>query len=106
MDKLEKVIKGLECCYGSFPKCKGCPVCPYEKICYHDKACEDLLRDALELLKEQKPMKVKDFSILIGSPTRYFGVCPSCGERLEKRDSPNFCGHCGDRITWKDGEQE
>lgn len=50
----EKVIKGLECCYASFPKLKGCPVCPYEKNCYHDRACDDLLRDALDLLKEQE----------------------------------------------------
>ena len=56
MDKLEKAIKGLECCYASFPKCKGCPVCPYEKICYHDKACDELLKDALELLKEQNSL--------------------------------------------------
>ena len=29
-------------------------MCPYDKICYHDKACDELLKDALELLKEQK----------------------------------------------------
>lgn len=53
MADIDKVVKGLECCWASFPKCRGCPVCPYEKICYHDKACNELLRDALELLKSK-----------------------------------------------------
>lgn len=53
MDR-EKVIKGLECCYCNFPKQMDCKNCPYDKICYHDKACSLMLRDALELLKEYK----------------------------------------------------
>ena len=53
MDR-EKVIKGLECCYCNFPKQMDCKNCPYDKICYHDKACSLMLRDALALLKEQE----------------------------------------------------
>ena len=54
MPDIEKVIKGLECCYCNFPKTMDCNNCPYDKICYHDKACSLMLRDALELLKEQQ----------------------------------------------------
>ena len=54
MKELDKVIKGLECCYCNYPKTMDCNNCPYDKICYHDKACSLMLRDALELLKEQQ----------------------------------------------------
>ena len=54
MADIEKVIKGLECCYCNFPKTMDCNNCPYDKICYHDKACSLMLRDALQLLKEYK----------------------------------------------------
>ena len=50
----EKVIKALECCYCNFPKQMDCNNCPYDKICYHDKACSLMLRDALALLEEQQ----------------------------------------------------
>lgn len=53
MPDREKVINALECCYCNFPKQMDCKNCPYDKICYHDKACSLMLRDALELLKEQ-----------------------------------------------------
>lgn len=57
MAELEKVIKGLECCYCNYPKTMDCNNCPYDKICYHDKACSLMLRDALELLKEYQEAK-------------------------------------------------
>ena len=76
MADIEKVVKGLECCYASFPKLKGCPVCPYEKDCYHDKACDDLLCDAIELLKSQ-PQIVR---------------CKDCKHYIEKTDDePSSC---------------
>lgn len=34
------------------------------------------------------------------------GECPSCGKRVFTSTNPNFCGHCGDRLTWKDGKHE
>ena len=52
----DKVINALECCYCNFPKQMDCKNCPYDKICYHDKACSLMLRDALELLKEQEDL--------------------------------------------------
>lgn len=50
---LDETIKGLECCAERFPRNKKCGECPYVSICYHDRACDELLDDALELLKEQ-----------------------------------------------------
>lgn len=52
MDKLEKVIKGLECCVGDNAKCDGCPYPPIDTTGCHK---EDMMRDALELLKAQEP---------------------------------------------------
>lgn len=127
MAELEKVNKGLECCYASFPKCKACPVCPYDKICYHDKACDDLLRDALELLKEQQPKKghwvmkhrhSKSVKYVTGidkwgEEHRVNFVeesegdepyCSECGAAAAE-SFLNFCPKCGADMR-KDGEQE
>ena len=49
MADLEKVIKGLETCYGRPLKCENCPYRDVERNC-HDVLC----LDALALLKEQK----------------------------------------------------
>ena len=50
-EKLEKVIKGLECCIIRHPDDKArCDECPYESAC-----CNRLKRDALDLLKAQEP---------------------------------------------------
>ena len=62
MDR-EKVIKGLECCKwsdagrydGYEPVYENCENCPYnneEEL--KSECCEKLIRDALELLKEQE----------------------------------------------------
>lgn len=61
------------------------------------------LDKAVELLKEQQPKKVKDFQYLADL---FVGKCPSCGEELNNEVYPAFCGFCGQRISWKDGEQE
>ena len=57
MDKLEKVIKGLECCIGDtrtdLPNL--CTICPYARGSYATQNCSKQLReDALELLKSQE----------------------------------------------------
>ena len=57
----------------------------------------------IELLKEKQPKKVKDFQYLADL---FVGKCPSCGEELNNEVYPAFCGFCGQRISWKDGEQE
>jgi len=44
----EKVIKGLECCVGDNAGCDGCTYPPIDTTGCHK---EDMMRDALELLK-------------------------------------------------------
>ena len=80
MDKREKVIRGLECCTHD-----TCVECPYkeEKCCtYWQPFPNMLLRDALELLKAQEPVKPEfvehiepDLSYwTCGAAVRLFGV--------------------------------
>ena len=101
VDKLEKVIKGLECCKNGF-----CEECPYDQSKRRDDHyCErwQVQDDAIELLKEKQPKKVKDFQYLADL---FVGKCPSCGEELNNEVYPAFCGFCGQRISWKAGEHE
>ncbi len=102
MDR-EKVIKGLECCYASFPKLKGCPVCPYEKNCYHNRACDDLLLDTLALLKEQEAKAGKWIEKTDYMGDTYYD-CSVCGESWTTIDGTpwqngmNYCPHCGAKM--------
>ena len=108
MSKREKVIKGLECCRASYPYPKGCPVCPYEKSCYHDKACDELLSDAFVLLKEQEnEIEIPDVSIpeqfrpvMQYDPADDVVACTSClicGTDVPLRryeSGPRVCSKC------------
>lgn len=59
--------------------------------------------NAVELLKERKQYKVKNIKNV---SDWIIGGCPSCGSSLHKEFSPNFCGHCGDAIDWRESEQD
>ena len=50
----EKVIKGLKCAIGIRGR-KNCDDCPYDND-FNCIGCDIVMRDALELLKEQKPV--------------------------------------------------
>ena len=63
----------------------------------------EVMEESLELLKERLPRKVKNIRDLADL---LIGQCPSCGEKLNNEVNPNFCGFCGDRITWEEGEQD
>ena len=53
MDKLEKVMKGLDCC-ASGNSCQG--KCPYDEMGYEWTDCvRPLARDALYILKKEAP---------------------------------------------------
>lgn len=62
MDKLEKVISGLECCKDPMITGIKCNICPYWDDNNPDEyqtSCNDnLCADALELLKKQQPMLI------------------------------------------------
>ena len=97
MDR-EKVINALECCYCNFPKQMDCKNCPYDKICYHDKACSLMLRDALELLKEKDA--VEPTLIREGRNKHYNDyVCPRCDNEVVYEQ--NYCSECGVPFSWE-----
>lgn len=55
MTDRERVIKGLEHCSEG-----GCKECPYEQDCTMADGFSELASDALELLKQQQWVSVKD----------------------------------------------
>ena len=88
-----KVIKGLECCLSDTCHGEECP--------YYGNGCEmKILRDALELLKEQEPRRVK-------SGKAYdlkFYFCPRCARPIEKSAAlgePRYCEACGQGLIWE-----
>ena len=101
MTAKEKVIAGLKCCLEPGAPCQKCP--------YYDEDCTDKLeRDALDLLKEQEPVKP-----CVATDT---WICPKCGHTLESqyliddKENPqvlvheqyNFCPNCGRAVKWDD----
>jgi len=104
MTKLEKVIKGLECCNDiSVDTCK-CAECPYKfeplGTC---KALKYLHDDALEVLtafgivQDEHPS-----TTIIGM---WGGDCPRCGRWVNRRDGwdemQTYCPKCGLKLLWK-----
>ena len=86
MPDREKVIKGLECCIED-----GCRDCPYFKKCdmFDGYLSETLLKDVLEVLKEQEAVK----------PTPGM-LCGQCGCRIYQ--DANYCYNCGRKVKWDD----
>jgi hypothetical protein len=98
----EKVINGLECCFGS-KKVNVCgwqngdfPECPYNDNT--DGCIMRLSQDALSLLKAQEPKFVSDIAeAIIGcKPKVKVGHCPSCGVLMSETD--RYCRECGQAV--------
>ena len=98
--KLEKVIKGLECCLAlEDDYCDNCPYSLNEWVC---SKCQ-LKEDALELLKAQEPVKpVVDIDTW---------TCGNCGHTLEHQkllgdnvllhEQYDYCPMCGKKVKWE-----
>lgn len=102
MNKLEKVVKGLETCL-SINKGEDCPKeCPY----YHDVCYEydQLMRDALALLKEQEPQPDKGKWIILENCANAGVYCSACNTKIfefthrPKHKVSQFCSHCGAKM--------
>ena len=103
-DKLEKVIKGLECCCATeMNRCEQ-NTCPYwvSEICCID----EVMADALALLKEQEAVEPKTEPSAKG----YWYTCGSCGWWLfqvcdtvhfDDRKRIRFCSSCGKAVKWE-----
>ena len=104
MTKLEKAIKGLKCC--TLEKCPG-KECPYVPPTYEEECVNVLCADALELLKEQGPIKP---TVAVDT-----WICSCCGHTLESqeliddKENPqvlvheiySFCPNCGKAVKWE-----
>lgn len=33
--------------------------------------------------------------------TMYCYFCPGCGENVTRKNSPNFCKYCGQKLSWE-----
>jgi len=89
----EKVIKGLDLCLTW--EVSACDSCPYATECEEALVGIDsspLRRDALELLKEQEPVK----------PIRLenWWECPSCGGNIVA--NMKYCPGCGRSVKWNE----
>ena len=91
---IEKVIKGLECCTKL-----GCHHgCEYKS--YSPMTCrQELEKDALKLLKEQKAVEPEKF--MDGLVQRY--KCRKCGKHLLYASfaKDNYCSKCGQAVKWE-----
>jgi len=103
MDR-EKVIKGLEHCLSRYVD-GLCDDCPYmgelDKSYMIPMKCKEIImRDALELLKEQEavePIKPLD------KDDDYTFMCSNCKGELFCGDviRDNFCPTCGRSVKWE-----
>lgn len=92
MINLEKVIKALTIC-SKTGWCENNTDCPYfdsEKES-HFEDCKQMLKDALELLKEQKGVP---YVFNADGET----VCGVCGYHFDKAYSN--CPKCGKKVDW------
>ena len=96
----EKVIVGLEHCDRL-----GCSMCPYKPGGYSPMDCRiQLMRDALELLKEQEAVKP-----VLDEQTGRIWLCGKCGSYVGFEDNdphdPNefdkYCRECGRPVLWE-----
>ena len=87
MTKLEKVIDSLGRCAYVPDACRGCA--------YDEKPIPKCLialgRDALELLREQKPVKPINKSDM--------NFCGEC--KFALAETMNYCPKCGKAVKWE-----
>lgn len=102
MEKLDKVIAGLQNCSYPSENCyySDCPYCGERN---GDKVCMDfLMEDALEVLRNVEPVVhahwVAEEGISDGYHTLTISSCSSCGGQVshhEYRCPDKRCKHCG-----------
>lgn len=109
MDR-EKAIKGMhQHCEGSlFDRCGECPYYEIDFSAWEEskfKCRDELLSDALDLLKEQEAKEVrKSTNMYTGLPITH---CPKCGISLDRylygrqyEGQINYCPMCGQKVKW------
>lgn len=105
MPDREKVIKALEHCV--LPSRKGWPYCSNiagsccesDDCPYYQDDCDQMLFDALALLKEQEPKFVLSMR---RCHYERKGFCPKCNQVVEWYLNRAHCGFCGQELKWDD----
>ena len=92
MTELEKVIKGFKCCKRKDGN--ECKVCPYTESEY---CVEDMVTDALAILKEQEAVEPIPYHRSDGTIFKY--ECRQCRTKIFKMDL--FCRRCGRKVKWE-----
>lgn len=95
MDKLAKVMKGLEACIKGDCRENACP------YALENECRKSLERDALELLKAQEPKKLRCIRCLTKAMK---GICPVCEMEIESvihGRITKFCKYCGQAVKWE-----
>ena len=94
MDR-EKVISGLKCHVNL--KCHNCP---YVDAIHPAYGChlEELIADALALLKEQEPIPCGE-KIKAGDVVLDFYECGYCKNAIRK--PWRYCSFCGKAVKWE-----
>lgn len=105
MPDMEKVIKALELCSMKYECCTVSPTvkCPYdeflgtcEDLC--DKCTTMLAKDALALLKEQKPITPHKNLYTPVIPIKCSYECECTAPLI---DGQPFCARCGRKVKWE-----
>lgn len=93
----DRVIYDLERCVCKVPD--SCTDCSKRREGLVPLECmEELMKDALELLKEQEPKPVELHTNAYG--TRFY-FCPKCKRELFHTRNLNFCEKCGQAVKWE-----
>lgn len=93
MEKLERVIYDLERCTCGVPD--ACSDCSKYGSGIVVKCMENLMMDALELLKEQEPVK-PTYEDFFGNRIARCGKCNGYIVRYR------YCPGCGQAVKWDD----
>lgn len=56
--------------------------------------------EELQELEYREGRKVKKFKYGYGVRVRTLIHCPTCGERLDELDKPDYCPYCGQKLDW------
>ena len=91
MPDRKKVIQWLEACSCGCED--GCPY-EYDGLVHHVECKADLMKDALELLKEQEPVEPVE-----KRNRGFYYACGSCGKPLGIV-LPSYCQYCGKAVKW------
>ena len=95
-EKLENVIKGLECC--AHEEIGDCDNCSYNENTPH---CDiAMMRDAIALLKAQEPVEPDiEGNVEYDGHGSWWHVCGACRQPIDKGDK--FCRWCGKAVKWE-----